>query len=382
VKITALDTFVLPPQWLFVRIQTDEGVTGWGEAGVQFRARAVEAAVHDARGYLIGQDPAPIEAHWQTLRRSSFYRGGAILSSALAGIDQALWDIAGKVHGVPVHVLLGGPLRERVRAYVWIAGDDLNELAPEVIIDETMGFVDQGFGAFKLTPAQAFGVESSAYGHAVVSRLEALREAIGPERDIALDVHGRWTKAVARRILPALEPLDLLFVEEPLLPENLHMLRELTQATSLPIATGERLFDRWDFVNVLQSGVAVIQPDVSQAGGISETRRIAAMAEAFDVTVAPHCPLGPLTLACSLQIDFATPNILVQEQSISLFGDEFMQYVGNPEVFAFHDGCFVPPTGPGLGVEIDEERVERMSTIGHDRKQPIFTHFDGSYAEF
>lgn len=381
-KITAIDTFVVPPQWLFVRVRTDEGVTGWGEAGVQFRARAVEAAIHDTRGYLVGKDPAPIEAHWQVLRRSSFYRGGAVLSSALAAVDQALWDIAGKVHGVPVHVLLGGPVRERVRAYVWIAGDDFNALEPQAIVDETLGWVEQGFTAFKLTPAKAFHVESAAYCEAVVSRLTALREAIGPERDIAVDVHGHWSKAVAKHLLRALEPLDLLFVEEPLLPENLHALRELTQVTSVPIATGERLFSRWDFLGVLHDGVAVIQPDVSQAGGISETRRIAALAEAYDVSVAPHCPLGPLTLASSLQIDFATPNILVQEQGVNFFGDGFLQYVRNPELFAFHEGWFARPTGPGLGVEIDEETVERQAAIGHDRKQPIWWHDDGSYAEF
>lgn len=381
-KVTAIDTFLVPPQWLFVRVRTDEGITGWGEAGVQFRARAVQAAVHDVSGYLLGQDPTRIEAHWQVLRRSSFYRGGGVLSSALASVDQALWDITGKLHGVPVHELLGGPVRDRVRAYVWIAGDDLCALPAEAIVEETLAFVEQGFSAFKLTPAKAFWVDSPAAGHAIVERLTALREAIGPERDIALDVHGHWSKTVARRMLPALEPLELLFVEEPVLPENLHIVRELTGSTSLPLATGERLFSRWDFVDVVQAGIAVIQPDVSQAGGISETRRIAAQAETYDVVVAPHCPLGPLTLAASLQIDFATPNILVQEQGITHFGDEFLQYVRDPSVFDFHDGYFTRPTAPGLGIDIDESRVERMSEIGHDRKQPIWWHDDGSYAEF
>ena len=180
----------------------------------------------------------------------------------------------------------------------------------------------------------------------------------------------------------ALEPLDLLFVEEPVLAENLHVVRELTQGTTLPIATGERLYSRWEFADVIQSGVAVIQPDVSQAGGISELRRIAAMAETYDVTVAPHCPLGPVTLAASLQIDFATPNILIQEQGITFFGDDFLRYITNPEVFDFHDGYWNRPTGPGLGIDVDEGVVERMAEIGHDRKQPIWWHTDGSYAEF
>src|SRR6476646_9514430 len=187
---------------------------------------------------------------------------------------------------------------------------------------------------------------------------------------------------MAGRMCAALEPLDLLFVEEPVLAENLHIIRELTRSTTLPIATGERLYSRWEFADVVRSGVAVLQPDVSQAGGISEVRRIAALAETYDVTVAPHCPLGPVTLAASLQLDFATPNILIQEQGITFFGDDFLRYVENPEIFDFHDGHWLPPAGPGLGVEMAEATVEKMAEIGHDRKQPIWWHADGSYAEF
>ena len=381
-KITAVDAFLCPPQWTFVRIRTDEGITGWGEAGMQFRARAVQAAVHDLRGYLIGEDPTRIEAHWQVIRRSSFMRGGPILSSALAAVDIALWDIVGKLHDVPIHQLLGGPVRDRVRAYVWIAGDDLCDFSAQEIVEETLMWVEKGFTAFKLTPPKAYAVDLPSHGPAIVDRLTALREAIGPDRDIALDVHGHWSKTMARRLFPSLEPLDLLFVEEPVLAENLHIVRELTASTTLPIATGERLFSRWDFADVVQSGVAVVQPDVSQAGGISELRRIAALAEMYDVTVAPHCPLGPVTLAASLQIDFATPNILIQEQSITFFEDGFLRYVKNPEVFDFHDGHWERPIGPGLGVEMDEAVVEEMAKVGHDRKQPIWWHTDGSYAEF
>ena len=309
-------------------------------------------------------------------------REGKVDGVLLAAIDIALWDIVGKLHQVPVHKLLGGPVRDRVRAYVWIAGDDLCDFSASEIIEETMMWVEKGFSAFKLTPPKAYAVDLPSHGPAIVDRLSALRDAIGPDRDIALDVHGHWSKTMARRLLPALEPLDLLFVEEPILAENLHVVRELTQSTTLPIATGERLYSRWDFLDVVRSGVAVVQPDVSQAGGISELRRIAALAEAYDVTVAPHCPLGPVTLAASLQIDFATPNILVQEQGITFFGDEFLRYVENPEIFDFHDGHWTCPTGPGLGVEMNEQVVEAMGEIGHDRKQPIWWHTDGSYAEF
>jgi galactonate dehydratase len=345
-------------------------------------ARAVEGAVRDLARYLVGQDPLRIEEHWQVLRRSGFYRDGAILSSALAAIDEALWDIAGKVHGVPVHELLGGPVRDRVRAYVWIGGDDLNEFTSEQLVEEARRRIGEGFDAFKLTPMKASAVDTPAAGHEVVSRMAALRDAVGPNRDIALDVHGHWSKAMARRLLPQLEPLELLFVEEPVLPEHLHTVQELCAHTSLPIATGERLYNRWDFLPVLQGGIGVAQPDVSQAGGISETRRIAALAEIYDVTVAPHCPLGPIALAASLQIDFATSNILIQEQSIAHYGDTFLDYLVDRSIFELEDGWFRRPTRPGLGIEVDERAVERAAELGHDRRNPIWRHADGSFAEF
>jgi galactonate dehydratase len=381
-KITSVDAFVVQPQWLFVRVRTNEGITGWGEAGIQVRARSVRAAIDDFAEYLVGQNPLRIEDHWQVLRRSGFYRDGAILSSALAAIDEALWDIAGKLHGVPVHELLGGPIRDRIRAYVWIADDDMCAYSIEELIAETRARMEEGFVGFKLTPGKSFVIDTPAAGHAVVERIAALRELVGPTREIMLDVHGHWSKTTARRILPMLEPYELLFVEEPLLPEQLHVLRELTQSTTLPIATGERQYTRWEFLDVLQAGIAVVQPDVSQASGISETRRIASLAEVFDVAIAPHCPLGPIALAASLQIDFAAPNALIQEQSLALYGDRFLDYVVDRSVFDIVDGHFSRPTGPGLGIEVDEAAVERAAEIGHTRKNPIWRHEDGSYAEF
>jgi galactonate dehydratase len=380
--VTGVDAFLVAPQWLFVRVSTSEGVTGWGEGGVQVRARAVQAAVGHLADYLVGRDPLAIEAHWQVMRKSGFYRDGPILSSALAAVDIALWDIAGKLRGVPVHELLGGPVRDRVRAYSWIAGDDLCEFSEAELVAETRSRIEQGFDAFKLTPPKSFAVDTPQAGHEVVSRIAALREEVGPNRDIALDVHGHWSKAMARRLLPQLEPYELLFVEEPLLPEHMNMLGEITAATSLPIAAGERLYNRWDFRNVLQSGLAVAHPDVAQAGGISETRRIAAMAESYDVVVAPHCPLGPIALAASLQIDFATPNILIQEQSASHFGDEFLDYLVDRSIFEIDSGWFARPTGPGIGIEVDERAVEQAAKLGHKRGNPIWRHADGSYAEF
>jgi galactonate dehydratase len=249
------------------------------------------------------------------------------------------------------------------------------------LLEEAYGRVAEGFTAMKLTPTPMFHIGKPSETTLVVERIAALREAVGPEIDIAIDAHGQWSKATARRILPLLDPYHLLFVEEPVLPEHLHALPELREVTSTPIATGERLFNRRDFIDILRDGIAVIQPDVSDAGGISEIRRIAAMAETYDVTVAPHCPLGPIALAASLQIDFATPNILIQEQSISFFGDRFLDYLVDRSVFDLKDGWFSRPTGPGLGIEIDEKRVEEAGKLGFEIPDPIQRYPDGSYAE-
>lgn len=380
-KVTAIDTFRVAPKWLFVRVRTDEGVTGWGEAGAQSWSRSIAAAVHDLGAYLIGRDPLAIEAHWQVMRRIGFYRDGCVVSSALAALDEALWDIAGKVRGVPVHELLGGPVRDRVRAYVWVADSDFCTQPLEALLDEARGRVSEGFTAMKLTPTPSFPVAPPSDTATIVGRIAALREALGPDIDIAIDAHGQWSKATARRILPLLDPFHLLFVEEPLLPENLHALPELREVTTTPIATGERMFNRRDFMDVLRDGIAVIQPDVSDAGGISETRRIAAMAETYDVSVAPHCPMGPIALAASLQIDFATPNILIQEQSIAFYGRQFLDYLVDTSVFDLKDGWFSRPTGPGLGIEIDEKRVEEAAARGFEMPARIERHADGSYAE-
>lgn len=381
-KITAVDAFRVAPKFLFVRVRTDEGVTGWGEAGAQFQSRPIAAAVDELGKYLIGKNPLAIEAHWQIMRKSGFYRDGAVLLSAIAALDEALWDIAGKVRGVPIHELLGGPVRDRVRAYVWIADSDFCAYTNEALIAETQGWIAKGFTAFKLTPAQSFHIASPSESMVVVERIAALREAVGPDIDLAIDVHGQWSKAMARRMLPLLDPYQLLFIEEPVLPEHLHMLPELRELTSTPLATGERLFSRWEFLGVLRDGISVIQPDVSDAGGISETRRIAALAEPYDVTVAPHCPLGPIALAASLQIDFATPNILIQEQSITHYGESFFDYVLDRSVFDMRDGWFSRPAAPGLGVEIDEKAVEAAARIGFEMPDPIRFHADGSYAEY
>ncbi|MEU8225497.1 galactonate dehydratase [Kribbella sp. NPDC048915] len=380
-KIVGFETFLVAPRWQFLRIDTDEGISGWGEPIVEGRAEAVQGAVAALMEYLIGTDPLRIEEHWQVMAKGGFYRGGPVLSSALAGIDQALWDIKGRHHDVPVHELLGGPVRDRVRVYTWVHGRDNAEL-----VDAAQAKVAKGFTALKLNLSEALPpIPSAAHLRAAVSRVEALRAALGDGVDIALDLHGRFSTAATRQILPLLEPLLPMFIEEPVLPDFSRDLRRITESTSIPIATGERLFSRWDFRDVLPTGIAVAQPDVSHAGGISEVRRIAAMAEAYDVSVAPHCPLGPITLAASLQLDFAVPNFLIQEQSLGIEyggGNALLDYLVDPEVFAFTDGHVQRPAGPGLGIEVDEDAVRAAAAEPHRWRSPVLRHDDGSFAEW
>jgi galactonate dehydratase len=381
VKITDIATFLVPPRWLFLRIRTNEGITGWGEPVVEGRAETVRAAVAELSGLLIGEDPLRIEDHWQVLTRGGFYRGGPVLSSAVAGIDQALWDIAGKAYGAPVHRLLGGPVRERARVYSWIGGDE-----PGQIADQAREQVEAGFTAVKLNASGRMEpIETLAGTRAVIDRVAAVRDAIGPDRDLVVDFHGRVSTAMSRRLLPLLEPLSPLFVEEPSLPEYARDLAGLARHTTVPIATGERLYSRWDFRDVLATGIAVVQPDVSHAGGISEVRRIAAMAETHDVSLAPHCPLGPIALAASLQVAFATPNFLIEEQSMGIHyngGSELLGYLADPSVFRFSDGYASLPTAPGLGIEIDEPAVLRAAAAGHQWRNPVWRSRDGSFREW
>lgn len=373
--------FLVPPRWLLLRVDTDEGVTGWGEPVIEGRALTVRAAVEELLEYLVGADPLAIEHHWQVLTKGGFYRGGPILSSAVAGIDQALWDIAGKVHGVPVHELLGGPVRQEARVYAWIGGSDLKSLC-----EQASAQVEAGFTAVKINGSQRVSpLDTVAATKAIVDTVAAVRQAIGDEIDLVVDFHGRLSPAMARRVLPCLEPLSPMFVEEPTVPELSRDLHLLTGGTSVPIATGERLYSRWDFRDVFPTGIAVAQPDVSHAGGISETRRIAAMAEAWGISVAPHCPLGPVALAACLQIAFSIPNFLIQEQSSGIHyngGRDLLDYVIDPEPFNFVHGSARRTKVPGLGVDVDEAALRQAAEEGHNWHNPIWFHADGSFTEW
>jgi galactonate dehydratase len=381
VKISRIETFLVPPRWLFVRVETDTGIVGWGEPVVEGRSETVRTAVEQLSELLIGEDPLRIEDHWQVMTKGSFYRGGPILSSAVSGLDQALWDIAGKSLGVPVHQLLGGHVRDRIRMYGWVGGDEPSEVADAISAQLAVGLT-----AVKMNASGRMGaIASVAQIDGVVQRVAAARAVLGDHRDVAVDFHGRFTLADARRVAPLLEPLHPFFLEEPVVPENSHLIGRLAQATSIPVATGERLFSRQEFLPVLNAGIAIAQPDLSHAGGITEVRKIASLAEVFDVQLAPHCPLGPIALAACLQVGFATPNFLIQEQSIGIHynqGAEVLDYVLDKTPLAFVDGCIERLTGPGLGIEVDENAVRAADKHGHAWRSPVWRHADGSFAEW
>jgi galactonate dehydratase len=378
-RIASIEHFRVAPRWLFLKITTDDGLIGWGEASLEGHAEAVEGALVSLRDRLLGADPDRIEDAWQIAYRGGFYRGGPVLSSAASGVDQALWDIKGKRLGVPVWQLLGGRVRDKIEVYSWIGGDGLGPL-----VDAARQRLSQGFRAIKMngTPEMKW-LDSS---HALDSVLErvALVKELGLE--VAIDFHGRLHKAMAKQLACALEPLKPLFIEEPLLSENIEGLRQISQLTSIPIALGERLYSRWDFKEFLSQGIVdIVQPDPSHAGGISECRRIAAAAEAYDVGFAPHCPLGPLAFATCLQLGATTPNFMIEEMPIGVHyneGADLLTYIKNKDVFAIAEGHVSIPAGPGLGVVIDEDAVRAAAREGHAWRNPLWRAPDGGVTEW
>jgi len=381
-KITKLTTYRLPPRWMLLKIETDEGVVGWGEPVIEGRARTVEAAVHELSHYLVGQDPARINDLWQTMYRAGFYRGGPILMSAIAGIDQALWDIKGKLLGKPVYELLGGLVRDKMKTYSWVGGD-----RPADVIEGMRQLRAAGFDTFKMNGTEELGlIDQAKKVDAAIERVAEIRAAFGYEVEFGLDFHGRVSAPMAKILLRELEPYRPLFVEEPVLAEQAEYYRQLADHTSIPLAAGERMYSRFEFKRVLQDGgLAIIQPDLSHAGGITECVKIAAMAEAYDVTLAPHCPLGPVALASCLQVDFVSYNAVLQEQSMGIHynqGGEVLDYVKNKADFKLTDGFIQPLPLPGLGVEVDEEYVIEASRRAPDWRNPVWRHEDGSVAEW
>jgi galactonate dehydratase len=377
--IARIETFYVPPRWLFVRVETDDGHAGWGEASLEGHAEAVDGVFEVLRDRFLGHDEDAIEDIWQIAYRGGFYRGGPVLMSALSGLDQALWDLKGQAHNMPVWQMMGGRVREKVQAYAWIGGD-----RPDDIAEAAAARRKQGFSAIKMNATAEIGmIGTPVMLDDVVHRVKAAQSA-GVE--VGLDFHGRLHRGMAKQLARLVDPLGLLFMEEPLLCETAESLHLLAAQGSTPIALGERLYSRWDFKPFLEKGcVDIIQPDLSHAGGLSECRRIAAMAEAYDVAVAPHCPIGPIALAACLQLAATAPNVVLQETSMGIHynvGHDLLSFVLNPEALTPVDGFLSIPTGKGLGVLIDEAAVREAHEHRHRWRNPIWRLPDGALAEW
>jgi galactonate dehydratase len=371
-KITKLEIIHVRPRFTFLLVHTDEGLVGYGESIVEGRSRTVEMAVKELEPVLIGQDPRRIEHLWQVMYRGTFYRGGPVLTSAISGIEQALWDILGKSLGVPVYQLLGGAVRDRIKLYAHCAGE-----TPEEAYNEAKALVSKGFTMLKTgIPGAAKLIETPQFLAKQVERIEAIRDAIGMECDLAIDFHGKVNPNVSITLIKALESTQPMFIEEPCLPENVDVLARIAASTNIPIATGERLFTKWGFKEVLEKQAAsVIQPDLAHCGGIMEGKKIAAMAEVYYAAFAPHNPLGPINLAASLQLGANVPNFLAQEHRT--LGEGFLK-----KPFEMKNGYIELPLGPGLGIELDMDAIDEIRYLG-DWDTPRWYHEDdGSFADW
>ncbi|KFZ25336.1 hypothetical protein V502_00192 [Pseudogymnoascus sp. VKM F-4520 (FW-2644)] len=382
-KIKSIEYFRVKPRWLMVKITDDAGQYGWGEGTLEGHDLAVEGALEEMIVRLIGQEANNIEHIWQMFWRHGFYRGGPVFMSALSGIDIALWDLKGRTLGVPVYELLGGKVRNKVQVYAWIGGD-----RPADVETAAKARIAQGLKCVKMNATEDTNwVDSPSVLDATVERLRVVK-SLG--LDVGLDFHGRLHKPMAKQLAKALEPHRPLFIEEPLLCEHPEAIKQLSESTSIPIAFGERLYTRWDIKRFLEdASVDILQPDIAHAGGISETRKIAIMAEAYDVAIAPHCPLGPVAFAASLQVALATPNFAILEMSLGMHynteaGDDIdlLTYMKDQSVFDIADGYIKAPTGVGLGIEIDEEMVRRISKDTKPWQCKEFFGPDGSIREW
>jgi len=373
-RITQLETLMVRPRWLFLKMHTDEGIVGLGEPILEGRADTCAAAVRELEPYLIGGDPRRVIHHWQAMYRHAFYRGGPILTSALSGVEQALWDITGKAAGMPVYALLGGPTRERVRMYAGAGGGTPEEAAANARACVAKGFTAIKTGVAGGRPARL--IENMAFVEKAESHFAAMRAAVGKTVDIAIDFHGAVSPQTSALLIRALEPYQPLFIEEPVQCQNVDVLADLARKTHIPIATGERLYTKWGFREVLEKrAAAILQPDLSHAGGIMECRLIAGMAEAYYAGIAPHCPLGPIALAACLHLDAAIPNFLAQEHVTLGEG-----YLKTP--FALEQGYISLPDAPGLGIELDDDALADKVADETWRCPELFHADDGSVADW
>lgn len=383
-KITDLKMIHIKPRWMFLKVETDEGITGWGEPVLEGSSKTVEACIEDFRELLIGEDPCKIEHIWQLLYRGTFYRGGPIIMSAISGIEMALWDIKGKYYNMPVYEMLGGEVRDRVRMYGHLKPAAIAADFPvEGMLDIAKTRLAEGFTVLKysiIPPIKP--IDNMAMVDSVVERFAAVRELIGKDIDLAIDFHGRVNPAMSVRLLQALEPYYPFFVEEPVLPENVDEMVRVSRSTSIPIAAGERLFTKWGYRELIEKmAVAVVQPDLCHCGGIFEARKIASMAETYYMQVAPHNPLGPISLAACLQLDACIPNLLAQEHPGMPDHQDLGVGILKTPFKIESDGTIKIPRGPGLGIEVDEEAIRKLEFEGNWHTPHLF-YPDGSMADW
>ena len=381
-KITSLETYLVPPRWLFLKVETDAGICGWGEPILEGHAGTLAAKIAEIEDFVVGHDPRCVEDIWQMLYRNGCYRGGPVLMSAISGLDMALWDIKARDLGVPIHELFGGPVRRSIRTYRWIGGD-----RPSNLVEGALELQKQGYDACKFNICSELQIiDNYSKIDGIVKSLFELRAAVGTTMDLAFDFHGRVHAPMARVLLKELEPLRPMFVEDPVVSAMVESLADLSRSTSIPLCIGERLHSRYDFKQVFEHRAAqVINPDTAHAGGISEMIRIGHWAEAYDVAFAPHCPLGPIALAASLQVDAVCHNAFIQEQSLGIHYNQkgdLGDYTCEGSGFEIADGKISIPTGPGLGIEIDDEAVIEAARDGHRWRAPVWRHDDGSIAEW
>ncbi|KJY58344.1 Mandelate racemase/muconate lactonizing protein [Lactobacillus kimbladii] len=380
-KISDFVVYKVKPRWIFIKINTDEGISGWGELVSGTKTETVVAGAKEMCGKLIGKNPLEIERIWQRLHRS-FFRGGPINGTVISGIEMALWDIKGKTLNLPVYELLGGAVRDKIKVYSWIGGD-----RPSDVVAMAQERWDKGFRAVKMNAtSEMHYVDSLEKVNATVKRVASIREKFGNAMSIGIDFHGRVHKPMAKVLAKALEEYHPMFIEEPVLPENEEYFAQISNEVSTPIATGERLYTRWGFKNIFKQGaVDIIQPDISLCGGLLEERKIAAMAEAYDMAVAPHAPYGPVALAATFQVDACTPNVFIQEQSLGIHynqGFDLLDFVKNKEIFQYKDSFVDIPKGPGLGIEMDEDKIKDVAQEGLVWNNPAWVNDDGTIAEW
>lgn len=377
-KITAVEPLVVDVgtrNWLFVVVDTDEGVRGIGEGSLPGHPLAVAAAVEEYRDYVVGEDPARIQHLWQRMYRQPFFRSGAVTLSAMSAIEQALWDIKGKVARLPVYELLGGRCHDRIKLYVnGPSGDTLEEYA-----DSGRALVERGYTAMKTgatVPVRA--VQGDAVLRDIAARFEALRAGVGDDVEIAFDAHGRFSPAMSIELARALEPYNVWFLEEPALPENAKGLAQVARATSIPVAIGERLFTKWAFREVLELGAAaLLQPDLAHCGGVLEARAIAAMAEVYFCGFAPHNPLGPVNTLVSAHVGMASPNFVALETC--LYPPDWTRDLLQ-EPLALAGGWLELSDRPGWGAELDVDLCRAHPYAPH--ALPILEHPSGAIADW